>query len=229
MPWLRTLSCLVAAGSSLLVTSCPFDGTASSRAEGAAAPAETTPPPASKAAEQPLEEPQQPAELELVALRPADRDDESGAAPETSAGEEETPALEAPEDAEDLRPVAAHPYHPDFGVDPERALTAIRKETYVFSEPNWRSKKLGYLRAGAVVKRSAEPTSRAKDCRAGWYQVEPQGYVCVGNTASTDIQDPVSVAARQMPDRSEGLPYAYGISRYPTPPFYTKLPTAKEQ
>lgn len=135
----------------------------------------------------------------------------------------------ADEESEDLRPVSAHPYHPDYGVDPDRALTAIRKETYVFSQPNWRSKKLGYLRAGAVVKRSAEPEIRAKDCRGGWYQVEPQGYVCAGNTASIDIGDAVSVAARQMPNRDQGLPYAYGISRYPTPPLYTKLPTDKEQ
>ncbi|MCA9628955.1 MAG: L,D-transpeptidase [Myxococcales bacterium] len=242
MPWLRTLSCLVAAGSGLLVTSCPFERIGSGggeRATPALASALPAPPREVPArdivpvAEEP-DEPETDARsqeepvVELVALRPS-RAGAAGPTDQDSAGGEPAGAEEPEEDAEDDRPVAAHPYHPDFGVDPDRALTAIRKQTYVFAEPSWRSTKLGYLRAGAVVKRSAEPIKRARDCRAGWYQVEPQGYVCVGNTASIDVGDPVAVAARQMPDRSEGLPYAYGISRYPTPPFYTKLPSEKDQ
>lgn len=117
----------------------------------------------------------------------------------------------------------------DFGVDPDRALTSIRKETFVFSKPNWRSRKLGYLRAGAVVPRSAEPVMADKSCKQGWYEVEPEGYVCVGKTASLDVDHRVASAARQRPYRHESLPYMYGISKYPTPPFYVKLPSKKEQ
>ncbi len=112
--------------------------------------------------------------------------------------------------------------------DPERAVTAIRKETFVFARPDWRSKKLGYLRAGTVATRRAEP-SGFKACEQGWYRIEPRGYVCVGKTASLDAHHPTSVAARVMPRRDRPLPYSYAIARFPTPPLYAKVPTPAEQ
>src|SRR5690606_5867610 len=63
-------------------------------------------------------------------------------------------------------------------IDPERALASIAKETFVFAEPRWRSKKIGYLRAGAIVRRSREPKGKS-GCEGGWYSIEPEGYVCV--------------------------------------------------
>lgn len=243
---------MVAGAASVLSTSCPAERGAERGADlgaGLASPA-PVPPPAGQG-EALSGPPQQPprgpagadanaaqakqlaaadapiAELdEATTLELADPD----ADPETELAALPLPTADTePEEVGDAEPVVAHPYQPDFGVDPARALTATRKQTYVFEQPSWRSTKLGYLRVGAVVKRSAEPARVGKDCRGGWYQVEPQGYVCAGNTASLDITDPVAVAARQMPDRSEGLPYAYGISLYPTAPFYTKLPTPTEQ
>lgn len=232
MAWSRALICVVAGGASLLSTSCP----AERRADPSAQIAEPAPVAPAAGQREPL---QVPPEVEVAAAVPAvaeptpgepEADDEDPEDSETQLVALPAPAADTePEVVDDAGDVVAHPYQPDFGVDPERALTATRKETYVFERPSWRSTKLGYLRAGAVVKRSADPARTGRDCKGGWYQVEPQGYVCAGNTASLDISDPEAVAARQMPDRSDGLPYAYGISRYPTAPFYTKLPTPKEQ
>jgi hypothetical protein len=51
----------------------------------------------------------------------------------------------------------------------------------------------------------------------------------VGKTATLDLEHPVFVAARHRADAQAALPYRYGMSRFPTPPFYTKLPSAREQ
>lgn len=113
-------------------------------------------------------------------------------------------------------------------LDPDRALAALGRETFVYAEPTFRAKRLGYLRAGALVHRGAKPVGHA-GCADGWYAVEPEGYVCVGKLATLDLAHPIVVASRRRPDRTAPLPYEYGMSRFPTPPFYTKLPSAAEQ
>jgi hypothetical protein len=107
-------------------------------------------------------------------------------------------------------------------------LVATLKETWVYAAPDFRSRKLGYLRAGAIVPRHEKPTARG-GCAGGFYRIEPKGYVCVGVSASLDLNHPVAKAAATRPDRSAGLPYVYGMSKFPTPPFYLKIPTKAEQ
>jgi hypothetical protein len=114
--------------------------------------------------------------------------------------------------------------------EPERAvdeLASVARETWVFAEPRWTSRRLGYLRAGAIVQRRARPAGHAS-CEGGWYRVEPHGYVCVGPTATLDVFDPVVEASSRRP-RRDGLPYPYVLSRFPTPPFYARVPTEAEQ
>jgi hypothetical protein len=107
-------------------------------------------------------------------------------------------------------------------------LVATLKETWVYAAPDFRSRKLGYLRAGAVVSRHEKPAARG-GCAGGFYRIEPKGYVCVGVSASLDLNHPVAKAAATRPDRTAGLPYVYGMSKFPTPPFYLKIPTKAEQ
>ena len=61
-------------------------------------------------------------------------------------------------------------------------------ETLIFERPDPTSTKLGYLRAGAVMKTSAAPAGTV-GCPKGWYPIEPAGYVCRGPTASLDRKD----------------------------------------
>ena len=117
---------------------------------------------------------------------------------------------------------------PDAPVDAELALAATAKETFVFATPSWRAKKIGYLRGGAVVKRSPEPVTN-EGCAGGWYRVAPQGFVCVGKNATLDVSHPLVTAAARRPDRQSPLPYAYGMSAFPPPPLYTKVPSGDEQ
>jgi hypothetical protein len=111
---------------------------------------------------------------------------------------------------------------------PEGAtLASIAKETWIYATPRWGARRIGYLRAGAVVGRRKDPAGYAS-CEGGWYRVEPKGYVCVGAFATLDRTHPVVAAATRRP--SEGpLPYTYVMSRFPTPPLYARLPNEPQE
>lgn len=99
--------------------------------------------------------------------------------------------------------------------------------TPVYAEPRDTSKKLGYLRVGAKVARSPEPVGKAS-CPGGWYQVHPKGYVCAGEDATTDLDDPILRAASKRPDLRAAMPYRYAFVRAVLP-MYLRVPTADEQ
>lgn len=113
-------------------------------------------------------------------------------------------------------------------VDPRYLLVATARETMIYDRPSFKAHKIGYLRAGAQVRRDAEPAGH-EGCKLGFYRIMPEGYVCVGNTATLDPGHPVAQFSRVRPDRSAAMPYRYGRSLYPTPPFYTRLPSQTEQ
>lgn len=148
--------------------------------------------------------------VEDVAVDEAEADD----------GPEETPEI--------LAEVAPAP-PTDGARDPAGPfLASIARETWIYAEPRFKSRRIGYLRAGAVVRRAAEPAATGKRCKAGWYRVEPRGFVCAERTATLDVHHPVVEASSVRP-RLEGLPYGYAMSRTPTPPLYARLPAEDEQ
>jgi hypothetical protein len=143
-----------------------------------------------------------------------------------------------------LDPVTGTPLPPELGDDevdeeerdeaaprPEEPgdrprLLSTAKETWIFAEPRWKSRRIGYLRAGAVVPRSQRPAGNA-GCAGGWFHVEPKGYVCAGNTASLELDGPMARLQGPRPDLGD-LPYTYALSRFPPPPLYAHLPSAEE-
>jgi lipoprotein-anchoring transpeptidase ErfK/SrfK len=122
-------------------------------------------------------------------------------------------------------PEPAPPPRPDREVF-ELASTA--KETWIFAEPHWKARRIGYLRAGAIVERRPTPAAKNHACPEGWYRIEPRGYVCVGSTATLNVSDAVVETSAKRP-RRDGLPYTYVMSRFPPPPFYARLPSPEEQ
>ncbi|WP_437592162.1 L,D-transpeptidase [Sorangium sp. So ce1000] len=91
-------------------------------------------------------------------------------------------------------------------------LASIARETWVFAEPRWTSRRIGYLRAGAVVARRPEPSGRSS-CADGWYRIEPNGYVCIGASATLNIHDLAVEASSRRPVRrfaSPALPVVRG-------------------
>jgi lipoprotein-anchoring transpeptidase ErfK/SrfK len=109
-----------------------------------------------------------------------------------------------------------------------RPLLGIRGfAVTVYAEPSTGAKKIGYLRVGAQVPRTDEPVSR-KGCRDGWYGVEPAGFVCAGEEATVDLDDPLLRAAARRPERDKPLPYRYGFVRAVTP-LYVRVPSSQLQ
>lgn len=104
---------------------------------------------------------------------------------------------------------------------------AIEREAWVYAAPSATSAKLGYLRAGELVKRASAPTS-TEGCGGGWYEVDPRGFVCFDKSWTADPDHPVARLYARQPTL-DGLPYLYVRARYPTPKFYARLPTGKEQ
>ncbi|AGP35199.1 L,D-transpeptidase [Sorangium cellulosum] len=84
-------------------------------------------------------------------------------------------------------------------------LASIARETWIFAEPRWTSRRIGYLRAGAVVARRPEPSGR-ESCGGGWYRIEPNGYVCIGASATLNIHDLAVEASSRRPVRRFALP-----------------------
>lgn len=158
------------------------------------------------------------------AARAARRDEEvlpeaAAVAPEGSDGSEVPGAPGVPEVSHDAAPEYAEP-----------TLTSIARETLIYERPSFKAPKLGYLRVGAVVSRS-QHAQGSEGCKRGWYRIQPMGFVCIEYSALLDSEGPSPFAelSQVRPDRMAALPYRYGRSRYPTPPFYTKLPSRPEQ
>jgi lipoprotein-anchoring transpeptidase ErfK/SrfK len=128
----------------------------------------------------------------------------------------------APAATQGLNSVAPPPAPPD---KPLLGVTAF--VATVYKEPRDTSRKLGYLRVGAKVARSAEPAGKA-NCPGGWYEIYPRGFVCAGEDATTNLDDPILKAASRRPDTTAPLPYKYAFVRAVLP-FYLRVPTKEEQ
>jgi lipoprotein-anchoring transpeptidase ErfK/SrfK len=117
---------------------------------------------------------------------------------------------------------------PPETIDPAKPLLGIKAfVATVYAEPRDTSKKLGYLRVGAKIPRAPEPAGKA-GCPDGWYQIEPRGYICAGEEATTDLDDPILRAAERRPNLKAPLPYRYAFVRAVLP-LYVRVPTAQEQ
>jgi len=102
-------------------------------------------------------------------------------------------------------------------------------QAWVHLYPDDETPFLGYIRAGAVIDRSAEPVAKTKRCPRGWYEVLPRGYLCNGRRATIDLDDPVVVASWKRPRRGEPLPYRYVRPSGDRTWLYFKLPSKKDQ
>jgi hypothetical protein len=105
-------------------------------------------------------------------------------------------------------------------------IASTAMTTWIFERPDTGSKKVGYLRAGAVMKTSEQPAATT-GCPGGLYPIEPFGYVCNGPTATRDVTSDIVRATTRRPNTDARLPYMYGTARTPSP-LYARLPTAKE-
>lgn len=93
--------------------------------------------------------------------------------------------------------------------------------------PGKAGRTLGYLRVGAGVRRSEEPVS-TDGCKHGWYAVEPQGFVCNGDTTTIDPQARMLKYTQPGARRGEGLPFVYAVMKGQVPTYYARLPKRQD-
>ncbi|MCA9592529.1 MAG: L,D-transpeptidase, partial [Myxococcales bacterium] len=122
---------------------------------------------------------------------------------------EDAPALNKPSDEGEIPSVPVPPANgPKLG--------AIGEIVPVLERPAQTGRQLGYLHAGALVARAEEPYSK-DGCEGGWYPIRPKGFVCAGETATTDLKHPTLVAMSLQPKLDQTLPYTYARARKDTP------------
>jgi lipoprotein-anchoring transpeptidase ErfK/SrfK len=112
-------------------------------------------------------------------------------------------------------------------VAPGPRIFARSLRSWIYERPSPSSERLGYFRAGASLPLRGERAA-TEGCAAGWYPVEPAGFVCAEAAATLDENDAVVAAYRDLgPELSSKLPYIYGTVRRPGP-IYGRLPTRDE-
>lgn len=112
-------------------------------------------------------------------------------------------------------------------VEPGRRIFARALRSWIYDRPSRSAEKLGYFRAGSSLLLRGERAG-SDGCAAGWYPVEPRGFVCAEGSATLDENDPVVTAYRGLgADLASKLPYIYGTVRRPGP-MYARLPTRAE-
>jgi lipoprotein-anchoring transpeptidase ErfK/SrfK len=112
-------------------------------------------------------------------------------------------------------------------IQPGRRIYARSLRSWIYERPSRSADKLGYFRAGASLLVRGERAA-IEDCAAGWYPVEPRGFVCAEGAATLDADDAVVAAYRGLTaDFASKLPYIYGTVRRPGP-IYSRLPTRDE-
>ncbi len=156
---------------------------------------------------------------------------EAAAPPPPSAAASQSAAAAAPEEPEIVNaggPLVdldgKHVAPPPLGDGPKVAATGMLVP--VHARPAGAAKKIGWLRAGAIVATKGEDAGK-DGCAGGWRAIEPAGFVCVGDKVTTDLDDPLVRATARRPDASQKLPYMYGtVTR--GGPVYAKIPTAAD-
>lgn len=94
----------------------------------------------------------------------------------------------------------------------------------VYFKPDEGARKIGYLRAGAIIETTGNPTPGG-GCASGFVPIAPAGFVCLDEQKVTrNLEHPVVRALARRPDASQKLPYMYGIVTRGGPA-YAKLPS----
>lgn len=92
----------------------------------------------------------------------------------------------------------------------------------VFVRPSKSAPKIGTLAVGRSVPRSDKIVRKTDQCEAGYYAVNPRGFVCADDTSET------GASAAGAADTERALPYRYGILRTVSP-LYARAPSPEEQ
>ncbi len=114
----------------------------------------------------------------------------------------------------------------DAGPGKEAKLAAANFMVSVIDQSAWPEsrlgpKRLGYLRAGAVVM-AYDKAIVNDDCKEGWFALVSGGYVC-GKAITFDLTSSRVKLAPKGPDVHAGMPYRYGVNLTDDTPLYRRV------
>ncbi len=114
----------------------------------------------------------------------------------------------------------------DAGPGKEARMAAANFMVSIIDQPWWPEsklgpKRLGYLRAGAIVMAYDRPIQN-EDCKEGWFQLVSGGYVC-GKAVTFDITSSRVRLSPKGPDVHAGMPYRYGVNLTDDTPLYRRV------
>jgi hypothetical protein len=121
--------------------------------------------------------------------------------------------IERPEETRDLGP-------------PKRVF-AKRFVSPIRDAPTSEGMRLGYLRAGALLRSTTTDPVGYEGCEGGWYELDTGGYACQGRDIVVFSGERLPELRARQPDRNAVMPYEYATVRRKTP-LYKRLPKADE-
>lgn len=110
---------------------------------------------------------------------------------------------------------------------PPQRVFAKRFVAPVRSAPRPDANRIGYLRAGALLRSTTTEPLGHEGCEGGWYELDTGGFVCNGRDAIVFSGERLPELRAKQPDLDAVLPYEYATVRRRTP-LYKRLPKAEE-
>lgn len=96
-------------------------------------------------------------------------------------------------------------------------------------EPNRRSERIGYLRAGAVLRAIRAEATKGPGCFRGWHELTTGGWVCVKRDVTPFEGKRLPEVRALQPSVESLLPYPYGFARPARTPVFRRLPSVQER
>ncbi len=110
---------------------------------------------------------------------------------------------------------------------PPQRVFAKRFVAPVWSAPGPTARRLGYLRAGALLQSTTSLPVADEGCEGGWYELDTGGFVCSERDVTIFSGERLPERRARQPDRDVVLPYEFATVRERTP-LYRRLPSIEE-
>jgi hypothetical protein len=97
---------------------------------------------------------------------------------------------------------------------------------WIYREPRVSLHPIGYLRAGTSTEVAHDKVIKGRDCRGGWHEIRPFGFVCTAHGGTFDSQKRYVRAMQTLVPADGAYPYNYALSA--GAPMYRRLPAEEE-
>ena len=116
---------------------------------------------------------------------------------------------------------------PPEDLGPPRRVFAKRFVAPIREAPRDDARRLGYLRAGALLSSTTSRPVETEGCVGGWFELQTGGFVCAGQDVTLFDGKKLPERRAAQPDRNSAMPYDFATVRARTP-LYRRLPARHE-